>query len=104
MRARIEQGADAAGVSRDCGRLVEDLVLAGGLSRSPRKPPDLARGAREARGESVPASDATGKSVRASEATGGSSAAGFRYASVWSRPPWFWWPWACSHPGSRSPH
>src|SRR6185295_15500781 len=28
----------------DCGALVEELVLAGGLSRSPRRPPDIARG------------------------------------------------------------
>lgn len=46
IQARVDQGADAEGVSRDCGALVEDLVLAGGLSRSPRTPPDLGRGER----------------------------------------------------------
>ncbi len=44
VKARVDQGQDPEGVSRDCGALVEDLVLAGGLSRSPRRPPDLARG------------------------------------------------------------
>jgi high-affinity iron transporter len=41
---RARRAADPDGVSRDCGALVEDLVLAGGLSRSPRRRPDLARG------------------------------------------------------------
>jgi high-affinity iron transporter len=44
VKARVDEGKDPDGVSRDCGALVEDLVLAGGLSRSPRRPPDLARG------------------------------------------------------------
>jgi len=44
IRARIDRAEDPAGVSRDCAELVEDLVQAGGLSRSPRRPPDLARG------------------------------------------------------------
>jgi len=44
VKARVDQGKDAEGVSRDCGALVEDLVLAGGLARSPRRPPELARG------------------------------------------------------------
>lgn len=44
VKARVDQGKDAEGVSRDCAGLVEDLVLAGGLSRSPRQPPDLAKG------------------------------------------------------------
>src|SRR5262249_34843658 len=43
-RARIDRAEDPAGVSRDCAELVEDLVQAGGLSRSPRHPPDLTRG------------------------------------------------------------
>jgi high-affinity iron transporter len=45
IKARVDKAEDAQGVSRDCGALVEDLVLAGGLARSPRTPPDLARGA-----------------------------------------------------------
>lgn len=44
IQARVDQAQDAQGVSRDCGTLVEDLVLAGGLARSPRRPPDLKRG------------------------------------------------------------
>jgi high-affinity iron transporter len=44
IQARVDQAQDAQGVSRDCGALVEDLVLAGGLARSPRRPPDLKRG------------------------------------------------------------
>ncbi|KFE63073.1 cytochrome c/FTR1 family iron permease [Hyalangium minutum] len=44
VQARVEHGKDPEGVSRDCGALVENLVLAGGLARSPRHPPDLARG------------------------------------------------------------
>ena len=44
VKARVDEGKDPQGVSRDCGALVEDLVLAGGLSRSPRRVPDLARG------------------------------------------------------------
>ncbi|HYH96508.1 FTR1 family protein [Hyalangium sp.] len=45
VKGRVDQAQDPTGVSRDCGALVEDLVLAGGLARSPRRPPDLARGA-----------------------------------------------------------
>ncbi|WP_224248991.1 FTR1 family protein [Hyalangium gracile] len=45
VKARVDQGKDPEGVSKDCGALVEDLVLAGGLSRSPRQPPKLAQGA-----------------------------------------------------------
>ncbi|WP_375773895.1 FTR1 family protein [Archangium gephyra] len=44
IKARVDKAEDAEGVSRDCGELVEDLVLAGGLARSPRTPPDLALG------------------------------------------------------------
>ncbi|MDY7231973.1 cytochrome c/FTR1 family iron permease [Hyalangium rubrum] len=44
VKARVDEGKDPEGVSRDCGALVEDLVLAGGLSRSPRQPPNLTRG------------------------------------------------------------
>jgi len=39
---RIERAEDAQGVARDCASLVDALVVAGGLSRSPRRPPDLA--------------------------------------------------------------
>ncbi|WP_225411118.1 FTR1 family protein [Stigmatella hybrida] len=46
VKARVDQGTDPEGVSRDCGSLVEDLVLAGGLARSPRRVPDLAQGER----------------------------------------------------------
>ena len=45
LKARVDKAEDPQGVSRDCGELVEDLVLAGGLARSPRTPPDLALGA-----------------------------------------------------------
>ncbi|WP_163998098.1 cytochrome c/FTR1 family iron permease [Pyxidicoccus caerfyrddinensis] len=44
IQARVDHAQDAPGVSRDCGALVEDLVLAGGLARSPRRLPDLKRG------------------------------------------------------------
>ncbi|MGA9525048.1 MAG: cytochrome c/FTR1 family iron permease, partial [Myxococcaceae bacterium] len=44
LQARILKMEDTAGVSRDCGQLIEDLVLAGGLARSPRHVPDLERG------------------------------------------------------------
>lgn len=41
---RINRGEDPQGVPRDCSLLVESLVQAGGLTRSPRHPPDLAQG------------------------------------------------------------
>ena len=44
IQARINQGSDPQGVSRDCSGLIEDLVLAGGLARSPHRAPDLAHG------------------------------------------------------------
>ncbi|WAM24973.1 cytochrome c/FTR1 family iron permease [Myxococcus sp. NMCA1] len=44
IQARVDKGEDPDGVSRDCGELVENLVTAGGLARSPRRPPDLALG------------------------------------------------------------
>ncbi|MCP3144331.1 FTR1 family protein [Pyxidicoccus xibeiensis] len=44
IQARVDQAQDAQGVSQDCGALVEDLVLAGGLARSPRRAPDLKQG------------------------------------------------------------
>jgi len=45
IQARVHKAEDPEGVSRDCGELVEDLVLAGGLARSPHTPPDLTLGA-----------------------------------------------------------
>ncbi|MFZ5469773.1 MAG: FTR1 family protein [Myxococcota bacterium] len=44
VRSRIEAGADPEGVRAECAALVEELVAAGGLARSPRRPPDLERG------------------------------------------------------------
>jgi high-affinity iron transporter len=44
VRARIREAKDPAGVQRDCALLIEDLVAAGGLTRSPRHTPDLERG------------------------------------------------------------
>jgi len=45
VAARIAQGADPDGVARDCRTLVDALVQAGGLQRSPRTSPDMALGA-----------------------------------------------------------
>ncbi len=45
VAARIAQGTDPEGVARDCRTLVDALVQAGGLQRSPRTSPDLAQGA-----------------------------------------------------------
>ncbi|WP_434382990.1 cytochrome c/FTR1 family iron permease [Melittangium boletus] len=45
IQKRVDQGEDPEGVSRECGELVESLVLAGGLARSPRLTPDLKLGA-----------------------------------------------------------
>jgi high-affinity iron transporter len=42
---RVGQGTDAEGVARDCRALVDELAQAGGLRRSPRTTPDMARGA-----------------------------------------------------------
>jgi high-affinity iron transporter len=44
IQQRINSSMDPEGVSRDCAELVEDLVLAGGLARSPRHTPDVERG------------------------------------------------------------
>jgi high-affinity iron transporter len=44
LQERIRRGVDPSGVRRDSGALVEDLVLAGGLARSPRSPPNLEAG------------------------------------------------------------
>ncbi|RKH31730.1 cytochrome c/FTR1 family iron permease [Corallococcus sicarius] len=46
IQERVNRDADPEGVSRDCGELVENLVLAGGLARSPRKAPDVEHGAK----------------------------------------------------------
>lgn len=45
IAAKVKTSSEPEAVSRLCGALVNDLVLAGGLSRSPRHPPDLAKGA-----------------------------------------------------------
>ncbi|HYX91811.1 MAG TPA: FTR1 family protein [Myxococcaceae bacterium] len=44
LRARIREAKDPAGVQRECAQLIEDLVAAGGLARSPRHTPDLQGG------------------------------------------------------------
>lgn len=44
IEARVGKGEDPAAVQRDCAALVEELVRATGLTRSPKAPPDLARG------------------------------------------------------------
>ncbi len=43
LSARIGRAEDPDGVSRDCAQLIEDLAATAGLSRSPRRPPDLER-------------------------------------------------------------
>ena len=45
VEERINRGEDPAGVSRDCGALIDDVARAGGLVRSPRHVPDLQQGA-----------------------------------------------------------
>jgi high-affinity iron transporter len=42
---RIGQAQDPEGVSHDCAALVDQLSVAGGLARSPRRPPDFAHAA-----------------------------------------------------------
>jgi high-affinity iron transporter len=44
--ARVQKGADARGVGADCASLVEDLIAATGIVRTPGAPPDLAAGAK----------------------------------------------------------
>src|SRR5690606_22967328 len=44
IREQVDAGAAPEEVSAACGQLAEDLVLAGGLMRSPRTPPDLEQG------------------------------------------------------------
>ncbi len=44
IRARIRAARDPEGVSRDCASLIEDLVATAGLSRSPRRPPEMEKG------------------------------------------------------------
>ncbi len=43
--ARVQQAVDAKGVGADCAVLVEDLVVATGIARTPSAPPDLEQGA-----------------------------------------------------------
>ena len=44
LRVRVDEASDGVGVSRECAALVEAIVAAAGLSRSPRVPPDLQQG------------------------------------------------------------
>jgi high-affinity iron transporter len=44
LSARIQKADDPDGVSRDCAELIEELVTTAGLSRSPRRPPDMEKG------------------------------------------------------------
>jgi len=44
ISARIQRAEDPDGVSRDCAELIEDLVATAGLSRSPRRPPQMQQG------------------------------------------------------------
>jgi len=44
LSRRVQHAEDPQGVSRDCTALVEELVAAGGLARSPRRAPDLGNG------------------------------------------------------------
>ncbi|HEX4621928.1 MAG TPA: FTR1 family protein [Myxococcaceae bacterium] len=44
LQERIRRGTDPDGVARDCRSLEDDLVTAGGLARSPGRPPDFERG------------------------------------------------------------
>jgi len=44
IRDRIYNAEDPRVVSRDCAQLVDALVQAGGLTRSPKHPPDLSKG------------------------------------------------------------
>src|SRR5262245_61227334 len=41
LSARIDRAEGPEGVSRDCADLIEELASTAGLSRSPRRPPDL---------------------------------------------------------------
>src|SRR5262249_59801091 len=43
LSARIDRAEDPEGVSRDCADLIEELASTAGLSRSPRRPPDLTK-------------------------------------------------------------
>jgi high-affinity iron transporter len=44
--ARVQQAADGRGVGMDCATIVDDLVAATGIARTPSSPPDLDEGAR----------------------------------------------------------
>jgi high-affinity iron transporter len=44
--ARVQKATDAQGVGADCASLVDDLVAATGIARTPSAPPDLDQGAR----------------------------------------------------------
>ena len=45
LGTRIDRAEDPDGVSRDCADLIEELASTAGLSRSPRRPPDLKKAA-----------------------------------------------------------
>ncbi|HEY3821880.1 MAG TPA: FTR1 family protein [Polyangiaceae bacterium] len=44
--ARVQRADDGAGVGKECASLVDDLVAATGIARTPASPPDLDEGAR----------------------------------------------------------
>ncbi|MGH7293702.1 MAG: c-type cytochrome, partial [Polyangiaceae bacterium] len=46
IEARVRDGRDGEGVSRDCASLADDLVATMGISRAPGAAPDLERGAK----------------------------------------------------------
>lgn len=46
INARVQKAADGPGVGADCASLVEDLIAATGMARTPSAPPDLTQGAR----------------------------------------------------------
>ena len=57
INARVQKAADGPGVGADCASLVEDLIAATGMARTPSAPPDLTQGARlfaDVRGTRVP--------------------------------------------------
>ncbi len=44
--ARVQKATDAQGVGADCASLVDDLITATGIARTPSSPPDLDQGAK----------------------------------------------------------
>jgi high-affinity iron transporter len=45
LDARVQEADDGPGVGAECARLVDDLVVATGIARTPSAPPDLEEGA-----------------------------------------------------------